>query len=64
LEPFPVVEWQPRPKFQDRVWLHVLLFALTVVSTTVVGADHYAGFIDDVARAPAASLKGAPAQRR
>ena len=47
MEPFPVVEWQPRPKFQDRVWLHVLLFALTIASTTVVGAEHYAGFIDD-----------------
>ena len=48
MEPLPAVVWQPRLKFQDRVWLHVLLFALTVVSTTTfVGAEHYAGFIDD-----------------
>jgi membrane-associated protease RseP (regulator of RpoE activity) len=39
--------WQPRPKFQDRVWLHVLLFALTIASTTLVGAGHYASFLDD-----------------
>ena len=43
----PVVVWQPRPKFQDRVWLHVLLFALTVASTTLVGATWYAAFLDD-----------------
>jgi len=35
------------PKFQDRVWLHVLMFALTVVSTIVAGAGHYAGFLAD-----------------
>jgi membrane-associated protease RseP (regulator of RpoE activity) len=39
--------WQPRPKFQDRVWLHVLLFALTVATTTFVGAGQYASFLDD-----------------
>jgi membrane-associated protease RseP (regulator of RpoE activity) len=39
--------WQPSPKFQDRVWLHVLLFALTIASTTLVGAIQYAGFLDD-----------------
>jgi membrane-associated protease RseP (regulator of RpoE activity) len=32
----PRFVWQPRPKFQDRVWLHVLLFALTVGSTWLV----------------------------
>ena len=47
MEPTPVVVWQPRPKFQDRVWLHVLLFALTVASTTIVGATWYASFLDD-----------------
>jgi membrane-associated protease RseP (regulator of RpoE activity) len=34
-------------KFHDRVWLHVLLFALTIVSTTLAGADHYASFRSD-----------------
>jgi membrane-associated protease RseP (regulator of RpoE activity) len=29
------------------VWLHFLLFALTVVSTTMVGANQYAAFLDD-----------------
>jgi len=46
LDPTPVV-WQPRLKFQDRVWLHVLLFSLTLITTTVIGAFHYAGFLDD-----------------
>jgi membrane-associated protease RseP (regulator of RpoE activity) len=45
LEPTPVVEWQVRPKFQDRVWLHLLLFALTIVTTTVVGVGQYVGFL-------------------
>jgi membrane-associated protease RseP (regulator of RpoE activity) len=47
LDPTPAVVWQPRPKFQDRVWLHVLLFALTVVTTTFVGAEQYVSFLDD-----------------
>ena len=47
MDPTPAVVWQPRPKFQDRVWLHVLLFALTIASTTFVGAGQYAGFLDD-----------------
>jgi membrane-associated protease RseP (regulator of RpoE activity) len=29
------------------VWLHVLLFALTITTTTLVGATWYAGFIGD-----------------
>jgi membrane-associated protease RseP (regulator of RpoE activity) len=37
--------WQPSPKFQDRVWLHVLLFALTVVTTTLAGVDQWISFI-------------------
>jgi membrane-associated protease RseP (regulator of RpoE activity) len=46
LEPTPVV-WQPTPKFQDRVWRHLLLFALTLATTTLVGANHYANFLGD-----------------
>jgi membrane-associated protease RseP (regulator of RpoE activity) len=46
LEPTPG-DWQPSPKFQDRVWRHLLLFALTVATTTFIGAFHYAGFLDD-----------------
>ena len=37
----PPYVWQPRPKFQDRVWLHVTLFALTVVTTSLVGGWAY-----------------------
>jgi membrane-associated protease RseP (regulator of RpoE activity) len=47
LEPTPVVVWQLRSKFQDRVWLHILLFALTIATTTFAGAGHYLGFLDD-----------------
>jgi membrane-associated protease RseP (regulator of RpoE activity) len=43
----------PRPKFQDRRWLHILLFALTVGSTTLVGADHYLAFLSDFVEPPA-----------
>jgi membrane-associated protease RseP (regulator of RpoE activity) len=34
-------------KFRDRGWLHVLLFMLTFASTTLVGAAHYASYLDD-----------------
>ncbi len=47
MDPTPFVVWQPSPKFQDRVWLHVLLFALTIATTTFVGAGHYASYLDD-----------------
>ena len=47
--PFPVTPptyaWHPRPKFQDRVWLHVLLFVLTIATTTAAGVVHYVSFI-------------------
>ncbi|HZP48990.1 MAG TPA: site-2 protease family protein [Vicinamibacterales bacterium] len=48
----PEFVWQPRPKFQDRVWLHVLLFLLTIATTTLVGADHYASFVSDFTSRP------------
>ena len=40
----------PRPRFQGRTWLHVLLFFLTVVTTTFVGTFHYLAFISDFER--------------
>ena len=40
MDPTPVV-WQARPKFQDRVWLHALLFVLTIGTTTLVGGFWY-----------------------
>jgi membrane-associated protease RseP (regulator of RpoE activity) len=47
LDPTPAFVWQPRPKFRDRVWLHVLLFVVTIATTTFVGAEHYASFLSD-----------------
>lgn len=40
--PIAPPEFTPR---RDRVWLHVALFLLTVVSTTAVGALHYYAFV-------------------
>jgi membrane-associated protease RseP (regulator of RpoE activity) len=47
LEPFDAsFAPPPRPrKFQSRLWLHASLLLLTVVSTTIAGAAHYASFI-------------------
>jgi membrane-associated protease RseP (regulator of RpoE activity) len=48
-EPIPssALLWQPRPKFQDRVWLHVLLLILTIATTTFAGVGHYLGYQAD-----------------
>jgi len=37
--------WQPPKKFQDREWLHVLLFVLTIASTTLNGGWAYSATI-------------------
>jgi membrane-associated protease RseP (regulator of RpoE activity) len=37
--------WQPPEKFQDRKWLHLLLFVLTIASTTLVGGWLYSATI-------------------
>lgn len=37
----------PPVKFRDRRWLHALLFALTVLTTTLTGLGHYASFLSD-----------------
>ena len=34
----------PYPRFQHRWWLHIILFLATVVTTTLLGADHYYSF--------------------
>ena len=39
---YPVLP--PRRRFQAKLWKHVLLFVITLVTTTIVGALHYAGF--------------------
>jgi membrane-associated protease RseP (regulator of RpoE activity) len=47
-ERFPIEYlWQPPPKFRDRVWVHVLLFLLTVVTTTLAGEGHYLSWVTD-----------------
>ena len=56
IDPSPIVSppfaWEPRPKFQDRVWLHALLLLLTIATTTLAGADHYAAFLSDFTDRP------------
>ena len=47
MDSLPDYDWRPRPKFQDRIWRHWLLFALTVVTTTYVGSWHYEAFLLD-----------------
>ena len=48
----PPFEWQPPPKFHDRLWLHLLLLVLTIGSTTFAGAEHYASFRSDFRNPP------------
>jgi membrane-associated protease RseP (regulator of RpoE activity) len=43
----PEYVWLPRPKFQDRRWIHAVLLLATVVSTTFVGSLHYESFASD-----------------
>jgi len=43
----PQIIWQTRPKFRDRVWLHVVLLAATIATTTLAGAAHYDSFATD-----------------
>jgi membrane-associated protease RseP (regulator of RpoE activity) len=52
----PPFSWQPRPKFQDQVWRHVLLLVLTIASTTWLGINHYLGFISDFSQSPISAL--------
>jgi membrane-associated protease RseP (regulator of RpoE activity) len=49
LEPFDASFGIPvrRRKFQSRLWLHLLLLALTLGSTTLIGALHYASFLEE-----------------
>ncbi len=60
LEPFETsFALPPRPrKFQSRLWLHGLLFALTLISTTLVGAMHYYSFVSQFDSRPVAVYWG------
>ncbi len=48
--------WERRPKFQDRVWLHVLLLVLTIGTTTIVGIESYLAFLADYGSLPGLPL--------
>ena len=43
--------YQPRVRFQHVWWKHILLFAITLVTTTLVGAQRYAAFLSEFGRA-------------
>jgi Zn-dependent protease len=47
--PVPPTRDGRRPA-RNRIWLHVVLFVLTLASTTCTGAQHYAGFIAEFGR--------------
>jgi membrane-associated protease RseP (regulator of RpoE activity) len=57
LSPFPAAEpidpiWRvpERRRFQHVIWKHVLLFLLTVATTTLAGTNHYASFLSEFGR--------------
>ena len=54
LEPFDAsfVYPPPRRKFQSRRWLHALLLLLTIGTTTIAGAAHYASFASEFSARP------------
>lgn len=54
LEPFDASFSQPLVyrKFQSRLWLHVVLLVLTLLSTTAVGANDYAAYLSEFGRRP------------
>jgi membrane-associated protease RseP (regulator of RpoE activity) len=50
--PDPVYRAPVPERHKDRLWLHVLLFLLTLASTTLVGAAHYASFMSEFGTRP------------
>jgi membrane-associated protease RseP (regulator of RpoE activity) len=38
----------PRRKFNDRVWRHIVLLLLTIVTTTLSGGSHYWSFLSEL----------------
>jgi membrane-associated protease RseP (regulator of RpoE activity) len=46
------VTYTTRRKFQDRRWLHLTLFVLTLASTTLMGVDHFLAYASDFGRNP------------
>jgi len=43
-------EFVPRQRFQHKWWKHIVLFLLTLVTTTLVGAERYLFFLADFGR--------------
>jgi membrane-associated protease RseP (regulator of RpoE activity) len=41
-------------RFQDRIWLQLLLLLVTIATTTMAGAAHYAAFVSEFDRQPVA----------
>ena len=56
LDPLPELPlpntFRPPRKFRDRRWLHLLLLVLTIGTTTLAGANHFASYITDFGRQP------------
>jgi membrane-associated protease RseP (regulator of RpoE activity) len=49
-DPFQYV-YRPRQRFQHVWWKHIVLLVLTLITTTLVGAMRYEGFLSDFGRA-------------
>jgi membrane-associated protease RseP (regulator of RpoE activity) len=52
VDPEPVYRAPAPARPKDRIWLHVLLFVLTFLSTTLIGTAHYASFMSDLGTKP------------
>ena len=48
-DPVPPIWRVPEPprRFQHVLWKHVVLFVLTLATTTLMGAEHYAAFVSE-----------------
>ena len=48
--PLPITTPTVPRRFQDRRWLHLVLFLLTLLSTTLIGVEHYRSYMSDFGR--------------
>jgi membrane-associated protease RseP (regulator of RpoE activity) len=49
-QPDPAFIYQPRVRFQHVWWKHILLFVLTLITTTLVGLERYLAFAGNFGR--------------
>jgi len=49
-QPDPAFVYQPRVRFQHVWWKHILLFVLTLITTTLVGVERYVAFQSNFGR--------------